>query len=175
MSDLPDRSEVSKGSDLIPRTGQILHSAQRTAEQPGPYSLESTAESSGQVSTAASSPVSRRHPNSSTPGRRQSPSGQRDPSPAEGGDRTLAPRQRTESPVTSDSLPIMARRPARNQLEIIAEMRETIHESLLKLSDIQEKQGSLGEQIVALEEELRAKENDGGKPKADPATPLEMW
>jgi hypothetical protein len=55
----------------------------------------------------------------------------------------------------------MARRPGRNQVDYVAELKETIHESLQKLSDIQERLGPLGQQIAALEEELKAKEGDG--------------
>ena len=59
--------------------------------------------------------------------------------------------------------PIMARRPGRNQVDHFAELKETIHESLSKLSEIQEKLAPLGQQIVALEEELKAKESDSSK------------
>ena len=57
----------------------------------------------------------------------------------------------------------MARRPGRNQADHFVDLKETIHESLSKLSDIQEKLAPLGQQIVALEEELKAKESDSSK------------
>jgi hypothetical protein len=57
----------------------------------------------------------------------------------------------------------MARRPGRNQVDYVAELKETINESLSKLSDIQDKLAPLGQQIVALEEELKAKESDSSK------------
>jgi hypothetical protein len=57
----------------------------------------------------------------------------------------------------------MARRPGRNQVDYVVELKEAIHESLSKLSDIQEKLAPLGQQILALEEELKAKESDSGK------------
>jgi hypothetical protein len=57
----------------------------------------------------------------------------------------------------------MARRPGRNQVDYVSELKEAIHESLSKLSDIQDKLAPLGQQILVLEEELKAKESDSSK------------
>lgn len=64
----------------------------------------------------------------------------------------------------------MARRPGRNQVDYVVELKETIHESLAKLSDIHEKLAPLGQQIVAMEEELKAKESDSSKLEQIPET-----
>jgi hypothetical protein len=70
-----------------------------------------------------------------------------------------------DSSIEADLQSSMARRPGRNQVDYVAELKETIHESLSKLSDIQEKLGPLGQQILTLEEELKAKESDSSKPE----------
>ena len=72
------------------------------------------------------------------------------------------PTRKSLSPLVnlggSRSAEDMARRPGRNQVDYMAELKESIQESLSKLSSIQEQLGPLGLQIVSLEEELKTKE-----------------
>lgn len=129
--------------------------------------IERQRESSRQAPITASSPAERRRENWSLLAKQRGISGRRGQFVrSSSGPSALSPSvnpthlAREFSP---QSRPIMARRPGRNQVDYVAELKETIHESLSKLSEIHEKLAPLGQQIVALEEELKAKESDGSK------------
>lgn len=156
------RTAATKDSDLIPEIRRTRHPARQSGPQ---NSLESPANDFSQplAEPSSSAKKSRRK-------KRQGPTGrQSKAAPQTGLD--SQPQLLTANEligVGRDLAPGMARRPGRNQVDYVAELKETIHESLSKLSDIQEKQAPLGQQILALEEELKAKEGDSSKPRAYP-------
>lgn len=113
---------------------------------------------SGPSPTKGSRPIRRRQAK-----KHRAPSERRGKSAPGTGIITQSPFLFANCSAGQDLLSIMARRPGRNQVDYVAELKETIHESLSKLSDIQEKLIPLGQQIVSLEEELKAKESNSSK------------
>ena len=139
---------------------------QTPAHQSGPSSIGSAEDTPIQVFAAASSSVRRHRPNRSQPHKHEAADTRPNNEP---------PPLIADHFGGGDFLPNMARRPGRNQVDYVAELKETIHESLSKLSDIQEKLTPLGQQIVVLEEELKAKESDNGKLKSIPEISLDTY
>lgn len=133
------------------------------ALQPGSQSLGEAKEARGRVLATASSPTKKHRPNQSRLSKHQLSSGRQRQSKPEAGFTSRSPSSTLKALIERDPLLSMARRPGRNQVDFVAELKETIHESLSKLSDIQDKLGPLGQQIVVLEEELKAKEADSSK------------
>ncbi len=153
------RVSATKDRDLVLETT----STDVPAVQPGTQSLRLVKEGSGRVLATASSPTKKRHPNQSRHSKHQLSSGRQRQSKSEAGLTNQSPSLTIEAPIERDSLSSMARRPGRNQVDVVTDLKETIHESLSKLSDIQEKLAPLGQQIVALEEELKVKEADSSE------------
>ena len=114
----------------------------------------------------ASSPAKRRRPTQRVPVKHRVPSQGRGKSASEAGINTQSPFLVPDLVVEEHHPSTMARRPGRNQVDYVAEWKEAIFESLSKLSDIQGKMALLNQQIVRLEEELKAKEGDSSKLKA---------
>lgn len=152
-------SESSKGLDLLPQQKGILGTAKRSEA----YSTGSSELLSSQTTATASSPVKKHHQDRSLRAKQQLSSKQPGQSTSETGPSTLTPSLSFAHSGITEHPTDMARRPGRNQVDYVAELKEAIHESLSKLSDIQEKLAPLGQQIVALEEELKAKESDSSK------------
>lgn len=151
-------SEETKYLDVS--TGR--HQDQLSVQQSANYSSQSVGESLVQNPATASSPLKRHPRNRFLQAKQQAPS-------ERGGQSASEVRLSNQSPsliaerIPGDLPANMARRPGRNQVDYVAELKETINESLSKLSDIQDKLAPLGQQIVALEEELKAKESDSSK------------
>ena len=154
------RVSAVKDRDLVSETKQT----EVPALQSGTHSSKSLKEASGRVLATASLPAKKRRPNRSRLSRHQVSTRQQRQSQSEAGLTNQSPSSTVEALVERDPLLSMARRPGRNQVDLVADLKETIHESLSKLSDIQERLAPLGQQIVALEEELKAKEADSSKP-----------
>ena len=154
-----DSSDLTKGLDLLPQQkGTLVAAKKPEASSTGLYEALSS-----QTPAVASSPVKKHHQDRSLRAKQQLSSKQRGQSSFETGPSGLTPSLNTAHSGTREHLADMARRPGRNQVDYVAELKEAIHESLSKLSDIQEKLAPLGQQIVALEEELKAKESDSSK------------
>ncbi len=156
---VPSRcTAATKDNDLIAGRRPTQRQVRQSGTHTGSFETEPS-----QVLAAAFSPTKRRRPNKPVvvehrvlPGRQSQPA-----SEAELNHQSLS--LTSDRSVGKDLLPSMARRPGRNQADHFVDLKETIHESLSKLSDIQEKLAPLGQQIVALEEELKAKESDSSK------------
>ena len=153
------RASATKDRDLVPEAIPT----EVPALQPGSQSSGPGKEASGRVLATASSPTKKRRANQSGFSKHQLSTGQQPQSKSEVGFTNQSPSSTFGAPVERDPLLSMARRPGRNQVDFVAELKETIHESLSKLSDIQDKLAPLGQQIVVLEEELKAKEADSSK------------
>lgn len=153
------RVPTIKDRDLVAETTPT----EVPALQPGTQSLELVKEDSDRVLATASSPTKKRRLNQSRLCKHQLSSGQQHQSKSETGLTNPSSSSTAEAPIERDSLSNMARRPGRNQVDVVADLKETIQESLSKLNDIQEKLAPLGQQIVALEEELKAKEADSSE------------
>jgi hypothetical protein len=151
------RSTVTRDIHLKPGRRQTHRQAQQSAS----HSAECFEENSEQVLGAAPSPTKKRRLNRSLSQTCRGPTGRPSESSSQAG---VSPSSLIAGQSLEKSLPPnMARRPGRNQVDYVAELKETIHESLSKLSDIQEKLGPIGQQILTLEEELKAKESDSSK------------
>lgn len=150
------KTVTSKDPDTV--SGRRL--TQCSAQKPGFQSVGLSAE----LIDAGVSPAKRRRPNQPVPAKQQPLLVPRDqPLPLTGIERQST-RVTPKQFIVKDRQSSMARRPGRNQVDPVAELKEAIHESLSKLSEIQEKVTPLGQQIAALEEELKAKESDSSKP-----------
>ncbi|ERF76895.1 hypothetical protein EPUS_02606 [Endocarpon pusillum Z07020] len=150
------RASATKTRDLVSETNPI----EVSALQLGSQSLGSVKEANGRVLATTSSPIKKRRPNQSRLSKHRLSTGRQRQSKPEAGFTSQSPSSTLEAVIERDPLLSMARRPGRNQVDFVAELKETIHESLSKLSDIQDKLAPLGQQILVLEEELKAKEAD---------------
>jgi hypothetical protein len=117
-------------------------------------------EFSRQAAATASSPTKKSRPKHHSPDKHQVSTRRQNQSTANTLPNILSPTLPTDRGIRRAFTPSMARRPGRNQVDYVSELKEAIHESLSKLSDIQEKLAPLGQQILILEEELKAKESD---------------
>jgi hypothetical protein len=153
------RTPATKARDSPPEKRQ----SQAPARPTGSHARGLSEECSSQFVATASSPTKKRRLKGSAGTKPQVSPGRQNQSTADAGLSTHSPSLLTDNGIRSALPPRMARRPGRNQVDYVSELKEAIQESLSKLSDIQEKLAPLGQQILVLEEELKAKENDSSK------------
>jgi hypothetical protein len=149
--------------DSDPRPAQ--RQTQRPGYQPASNTLACLEENPSQVPATGPSSTKKGRPKQPVRAKHRLQSERRGESVSETGLTNQSSSLIADSSIGADLQSSMARRPGRNQVDYVAELKETIHESLSKLSDIQEKLGPLGQQILTLEEELKAKESDSSKLK----------
>jgi len=153
------RTSTTQDPGLVPKRQRSQAPARQTKSRSGGLSEEI----SRQAVATASSPTKKHRPKQPSPDNHQVSTSRKNQSTANTVPNCHYPSLSTDRDIGRALAPSMARRPGRNQVDYVSELKEAIHESLSKLSDIQEKLAPLGQQILVLEEELKAKESDSSK------------
>lgn len=158
--------QTTKSSEAIRVTSSVSSVWQRQAQARTPGhspSPSSNITANQALAVASSSPVKKHRIGPLQPKQHQVSQSHHDQAVPGSGQEEAQPTQTCTIHLSEDTLHSkMARRPGRNQLDHVADLKDTLHDSLSKLSNIQEQVTSLGKQIMTLEEELKAKENEGG-------------